>query len=77
MGIIMVYKPTYNWGAPSCMCIEFSYDFGVPQKIPQVTDDYFSAAMVGVAFLPGSWGLWADPILNVKAFEPPVFHEMG
>ena len=57
MGIIMVYKPTYNWGAPSCMCIEFSYDFGVPQKIPQVTDDYFSAAMVGVAFLPGSWGL--------------------
>ena len=18
MGIIMVYKPTYNWGAPSC-----------------------------------------------------------
>ena len=20
MGIIVVYKPTYNWGAPSCSC---------------------------------------------------------
>jgi hypothetical protein len=44
----MVYKPTYNWGAPSCMCIEFSYDFGVPQKIPQVTDD-------DVSVLPWFW----------------------
>ena len=21
MGAIMVYKPTYNWGAPSCSCM--------------------------------------------------------
>ena len=23
MGVIMVYKPTYNWGAPSCMISPF------------------------------------------------------
>ena len=30
MGVIMVYRPTYNWGAPSCM----KHCNGPPKQMP-------------------------------------------
>jgi hypothetical protein len=63
MGVIMVYKPSYNWGTPSCMGISTSMED--PIRAPDALGAALGSRRQATRNIQETFGMWNIMCIHV------------